>query len=132
MPTPKQQKVVKNITENYRTKGELLKASDYSESSSKQPSRILNGKGIQDLKAKAEGMGINDELTLTRVKEAMEHRNLNLAVNTIFNWWRVIYPNEKPESQVNIQVNNIKVTDEDKESWAIKHLEGLGYKIEKV
>jgi len=130
MPTPRQQKVVENITENYRSKGELLQASGYSESTSLQPSRILNSKGIQALAEKAEGMGINDDLTLSRVKEAMQHRNLQLAINTIFNWWRVIYPNEKPETQVNIQ-QNIIVTDEMLEREAIELLESKGYKIEK-
>jgi hypothetical protein len=62
----------------------------------------------------------------------MEHRNLNLAVQTIFNWWRIIYPNEKPETQVNLQVNNIQITTKDKEEWAIKYLESNGYKIEKI
>lgn len=132
MPTPRQQKVVSKISENIGSKGELLRESGYSESTSLTPHRILNGKGIQQLKEKAEGMGINDDLTLSRVKEAMQHRNLQLAINTIFNWWRIIYPNEKPETQVNLQVNNIQITSEDKEEWAIKYLESNGYKIEKI
>lgn len=110
MATIKQNKIVSNLTENYRTKGELLKASDYSESSSKQPSRILGGKGLQQLADKAEVMGINDELTLAKVKKAIESNNLQLAISTIFNWWRVIYPNEKPDTQVNIDNRSITFT----------------------
>lgn len=132
MLTDRQQKVVSKISENIGSKGELLRKSGYSKSTSLTPHRILNGKGIQQLKEKAEGMGINDDLTLSRVKEAMQHRNLQLAINTIFNWWRIIYPNEKPETQVNLQVNNIQITTKDKEEWAIKYLESNGYKIEKV
>ena len=105
MPTPKQQKVISKISENIGSKGELLRQSGYAESTSLTPHRILNGKGIQNLKDKAEGMGLNDDLTLSKVKKAVESNNLNLAINTIFNWWRVIYPNEKPDTQINMQIN---------------------------
>jgi hypothetical protein len=132
MATLKQQKVVENSRNNFKTKGELLRASGYSENTAIKPSQVLESKGIQKLKETAESMGIDETLTLTRVKEAMEHRNLNLAVQTIFNWWRIIYPNEKPETQVNLQVNNIQITTKDKEEWAIKYLESNGYKIEKI
>jgi len=108
MPTIKQTKVVENLTENYRTKKELLQASGYSESTATQPSRILETKGVQSLIVKAEAIGLDDELCLHKVKEAITSRNLNLAINTIFNFWKVKYPTERPQvlNQQNIQVNN--------------------------
>jgi len=33
--------------------------------------------------------------------------------------------------QLNLQVNNYQVTPEDKEAWAVKYLEELGYKLTK-
>lgn len=53
MATIRQKKLAKKITENYRNKkvknkGELLKECDYSEETTKQPSRILESKGIQE------------------------------------------------------------------------------------
>jgi hypothetical protein len=94
-PTIKQNNLVDNLTGNYSTKKELLQASGYSESTASQPSRILETKGVQSLIEKAEAIGLDDDLCLRKVKEAIESRNINLAINTIFNFWRVKYPTEK-------------------------------------
>lgn len=53
MPTERQKRVVKKISENignkkYNSKGELLKDCDYSESISKSPDVIINSKGVQE------------------------------------------------------------------------------------
>jgi len=122
MPTIKQNKIVENLSETVGSKGELLRKSGYSDSTSLTPHRILGGKGLQQLADKAETMGINDELTLSKVKKAIESNNLNLAINTIFNWWRVIYPNEKPDTQVNIQINQTPLTDEQRADYAYEVL----------
>jgi len=53
MATERQKRVAKAITENYRNKkvknkGEILKDCDYTEQTTKQPSRIIDSKGVQE------------------------------------------------------------------------------------
>lgn len=114
MATLKQQKVVENSS-SCKTKKEMLLKAGYSENTAIKPSQVLESKGIQSLIEKAETIGLDDELCLTKVKEAITSRNLPLAVNTIFNFWRVKYPNEKPTVAIqnNIQVNQSPVTREE-------------------
>lgn len=123
MPTFKQKQVIENISENIGTKGELLRSVGYSQSVSETPSRVLKSKGIQSLVEKAEEIGLDDELCLHKVKEAITSRNLPLAVNTIFNFWKVKYPNEKPTVAIQNNVNIELKPEELKEEviYAIKN-----------
>lgn len=79
MPTTKQEKVIKKITENYRnkkvkSKGEILKECDYSDETTKQPSRILESKGVkQGLKPIIDKWKEERD----RLSTAMSERDLN-------------------------------------------------------
>ena len=106
-PTVKQLKVVENSS-TATTKKEMLLQAGYSENTAIKPSQVLQSRGVQLLIEKAEAIGLDDELCLKRVKEAITSRNINLAINTIFNFWRVKYPAEKIAVQNNIQVNNLQ------------------------
>lgn len=110
------------MSEGVRTKGELLIKAGYAPSTSLKPYRVLQSRGVQELLKKAENIGLNDELCLNKVKEAITSRNLPLAVNTIFNFWRVKYPQEKTPN-VNIDNRSITVNNNDVEAGVRLYLD---------
>lgn len=59
-----------------------------------------------------------DRLALTEITRAL--KDLKSTVENVIN-----------NTQINLQVNNYQLTEEDKENWAIKYLEGAGYTITK-
>ncbi len=79
MATNKQEKLVKNIIENYgkkipKNKGELLDNSGYKKASQKNPKLILEGKGVQkDLKPFVDKLIVHRE----KVMKAMDNKDLD-------------------------------------------------------
>lgn len=75
MATPKQEKLAKKITENYRSKktktlGKMLEESDYTKSTSEQPSRIIKSKGVQkEIKPILQELEELRQRTITALKE---------------------------------------------------------------
>lgn len=106
-PTPKQIAVVKNLQESTGSMKELLIKSGYSPETAETPSQVLNSRGVQKLRESAEKVGLTDEICLKRLREAVESRNLELAVRTSINWFRIKYPTERNETTINNTQNNV-------------------------
>jgi len=107
------------------TQKELMIKAGYSPNTAIAPTKVTESKGVKALLEQAELMGVNDSICLVRVKEAIEGKQLDRALNTIFNWWRVKYPAER--AQTAIQINNtVEVPDDkDMDAWAVERVNEL-------
>jgi len=113
-PTHKQIKAVELLTANASegiSKAEILRIAGYSESTQRQPSRVFESEQVQALMAKAEAVGITDDLLIKKIKEAIESPDLKTAIDSVFKWIRLKYPELNPFAnrnhfaQNNTQVN---------------------------
>lgn len=108
MATLRQKKLVSKLSDNIRTKGELLRQAGYSVTTSLRPQEIINSRGVQELIAKGELKGITDDYNLDIIKKAIEGRDLNLAVNTIWRWWNFKYPDSK-DNPTNVNLTKVEI-----------------------
>ena len=90
--TIRQQKVIKEITDNvrykkYNNKGDLLKNCNYSDNISKQPSRVLNSKGVKEgLKPLIEQLEVERQRAIDKLKHKIsdaKYRDLNDGIDKL-------------------------------------------------
>ena len=90
--TIRQQKVIKEITDNvrykkYNNKGDLLKNCNYSDNISKQPSRVLNSKGVKEgLKPLIEQLEVERQRAIDNLKGKIsdaKYRDLNDGIDKL-------------------------------------------------
>lgn len=101
MATIKQARFVSKLVENGRakvplSKGELLRQSGYSEALQIKPSVIERSKGVQELLAKVENAGLNDQYLLDKLKKVVDSRDSNAVFNVVKWIMSVKYPEANP------------------------------------
>jgi len=102
--TQKQKAVVEKLSENIGTKGELLLAAGYSKSISESPAIVLESKGIKELIAQGEGLGLTDQKCIQTVIKALDDKNLATALNAVRFWFGMKYPDTKESKNTTIVI----------------------------
>lgn len=111
MATELQKKAVTKYVEKRGNKYQALIAAGYDHDTAKNPSQVFESKGVQELLAKGELMGLTDEFTLNHLKRVME--NETTSVNALRLWFQTKYPQTKENPNTFIQNNFIVTRGED-------------------
>jgi hypothetical protein len=120
MVTIKQNKIIKlNLSENIRTKGELLRSAGYSETTSKRPSQVLESKGIQELQAQSQSIdGLDDKTLLQGISKAIKAQFTRNNADYALRWLQLLYSNKG--YQDNRTLNSITINANDINDQALE------------
>lgn len=108
-PTKKQKKLVElMITDNYRTKGDLVIKAGYAESVREQPSKVIESEGVQKLIREA-GLieGLADNNVLRVIEKAIQDRDYKQGAQVALKWLQLKYnTTSKFQDNRRVTINN--------------------------